>query len=152
MAVFSLSLLCTKAQVIDSTLAGKIPDSTKVTFNKVYADVKEGLSGLAAGLKTGVSHVYEVLVRQQLVISITDLIFLIASFISIIFWIKAYKSKEEWQSLGVGDATGVGVVRIIQIVISLIILVVAVIYIPDMITGFVNPEYGAIKEIISFVK
>ncbi len=36
--------------------------------------------------------------------------------------------------------------------LSLLFLIVGIVHIDVIVTGFVNPEYGAIKEILTFVK
>lgn len=45
---------------------------TSSLYKQIYTDVKYGLAGLADGLKVGVEHVYIVLVKQQVVKSVTD--------------------------------------------------------------------------------
>jgi hypothetical protein len=58
-------------EVIDSTKAAINSIDTSSNFKMVYEDARAGLIGLAKALRVGVEHVYVVLVRQQLVQSIT---------------------------------------------------------------------------------
>jgi len=69
------TLLDKTSEIVDSTKKTVKESITSVdtssNFKMLYQDVKEGLSGLATGLKVGVEHVYIVLVKQQIVNSIT---------------------------------------------------------------------------------
>lgn len=132
--------------------ANNTPDSSKVTFTKVYNDVKAGVSGLASALKVGAEHVYQVLIKQQVVKAITWCIILITCFISCIYWFKACKSTERWYSSADEAPTGIGVIRVFQIIISGVFLCVSLLNVDLIITGFINPEYGALKEVMEFIK
>lgn len=132
-------------------------DSTSVTFTQVYSDVKGALDALAESLKTGAEHVYAVLVRQQFVNSVTylliDVFFII---ISIVAWIvihKAYKLKaEQEKNLSEYDKGDYEALYVIPSFITLVCMLVVGITLDDVITGFINPEYGAIMEIKSFIR
>lgn len=125
-------------------------DSTTVTFSHVYNDFKDALNGVADALKVGAEHVYQVLVMQQVVNSITWLliiaVLLIAGGITLKFGIKDMWNKDK----EVKDH------KIPLLVIGSIVLIASVIVLSvnmsTIITGFVNPEYGAIMEIKSFIK
>lgn len=150
--LLALFITTTVYSQVDSTVKviTTLPDSSLVTFSKVYKDVTESLTGLAEGLKVGATYVFEVLVKQQLVNSITYLILILLSFFLIINWFKAYKSTEEWS--GKEAPTGLGVVRTIQLCLGSATLIWMIFYINNIITGFVNPDYGAIQEIINFTR
>lgn len=120
-----------------------IPDTAKLTLGKVYSDVKAGINGLAQSLKVPATHVYSVMIKQQTVGAITWLIvdiflFLVALFFIIVWTLDKKDDRNEWW--------GVPVVFII------IFLIFIFFNLSNIVGGFVNPEYGAIKEIISFVK
>ena len=116
----------------------------------MYSDFKQGIVALASSLKVGAEHVYMVLVRQQVVYAITYLILIIIAFILILNWIKKYKSDEEWAT--VQDPTGLGILRLIQILVAVIMMSIGVFHIENIMTGFINPEYGAIQDITDMVK
>ncbi len=132
-----------------SQAASAVPDTVKTTFTKVYEDIKEGLTGLASGLKVGVTHVYAVLVKQQVVRSVTYVIlYLILSITGIVLIRKSYNILKENDS----DTEGLGIfLGIAGGVVTVIVLILFTFTIDNTVTGFLNPEYGAIKEIISFV-
>jgi uncharacterized membrane protein YuzA (DUF378 family) len=145
----------TVSNAIDSTKAavkeGVGVIDTSSNFKMVYTDIKDGISALASGLKVGAEHVYEVLVKQQIVNAITYLVIGIVSLILMLNFIKRYKDpKEKWiydDSLSV-----LGVVRVSQIILAVILFIGFMVTIDEIIMGFVNPEYGAIETIIDIVK
>lgn len=137
-----------------------IPDSSKLTLIKVYNDTKAGLAGLAGALKTPVTHVYEILVKQQIVESITYLTvflgFLIISLIMLSIFNKSYKKiqnpDDPWYNDNLDDHPLTLLSLLLAIFLVLITTIIFCVNIGDIVNGFVNPEYGAIKKIVSFVK
>lgn len=124
-------------------------DSTKVTFTQVYGDVKETLQALGESLKVGAEHVYEVLVTQQIVNSITWLAILcvlITSTAICAYYCNKF-SSEKSKNIELRDGFGWG-----TLIIGTIAIIVFLCTIETIVTGFVNPEYGAMKEIMEFVK
>jgi hypothetical protein len=150
LAVISINCFSQDTTVIykqvDTSKLAAIPDSAKLTFGKVYNDVKSGLSGLAAGLKVGVSHVYEILVKQQIVSAVTNTIGYVIVITLIMISYRNFKKEEDWNDPGKS-----GMLCIITVIGAFLIWVFGC-DIDAIITGFINPEYGAIKEIINFVK
>lgn len=141
--LMSIAIICISilsySQKTDSL---PIPDTAKLTLSKVYSDVKSGIEGLSKSLKVPAQHVYGIMVKQQVVDSITwlvaNLLVLLLTMTALIYWIKDKKTKDEWFG-----------VPLIGILIFFILLFCTL---STIVAGFVNPEYGAIKEIISFVK
>ena len=68
-------------------------DTSSVT-NRLYSDIRGGITALASGLKVGAEHVYIILVKQQIVNSIIFGVLLIIGVILIISWVKKYKTNE----------------------------------------------------------
>lgn len=130
--------------------AGILPDSTKLTALKVYNDTKAGITGIAKALKAPVEHIYYILVKQQIVTAVVwGFLFIIA--ICFLFnFFKALKSTEEWTNDY--DASVLGVYRMIQGILSCILLIICLFNIDNIVTGIINPEYGAIKDIMDFIK
>ena len=131
-------------------------DTSKLS-HKIYADVKSALTGLASGLKVGAEHVYAVLVKQSIVDAITYLLIGVIGFLIVLSWFRSYKSSEKWVAGEDGDfvddgPTMLGVVRIIQGVIGIVMFLIMMFNISTVVMGFVNPEFGAIQTILDFAK
>jgi hypothetical protein len=142
---------------------------TSHNFSKIYSDVKSGILGLAKALKVGAEHVYQVMVKQQVVNAIASLILVIIlltlSFILYKLTIKTYHSHlkqcgfnmekpENRRYIDLDDSAS-GPVSVILAVLSIVCLIAGVIFFAtsynDIIMGLVNPEYGAMKDILNFV-
>jgi hypothetical protein len=132
-------------------------DTSKVTFTKVYNDVKTSLNTIGSALKVGSEHVYKVLIRQQEISATVDLIFLIIFSIGLFVCLKLIfkilrkldKPNKDLSDLTAGEQ-GMFIVSIIIGVISLLLIVICLCCnLTDIITGFFNPEYGALKEILN---
>lgn len=152
---------------VKTTVESVLPDSTQLTFKEVYNDIKIGLSGLAAGLKVGSEKVYEILVTQQYINGLMFVSILLFGLILFIYWISCFYSKHrykiknkynretgqdenyidktEWNDAHITKTTLLGI-------ISCILLIIGLLYFDVILTGFLNPEYGAIKEILTFIK
>lgn len=145
----------------------EIPDSSQVTFSKVYSDVKGGIQGLAASLKVGAEHVYGILVKQQVVISVVYLVMLGISILLFVFSIRRCKKigwsaesyyESHWRDRGgfaawKSDQFGfINVIVIVSTIVSCILFSVGMYHLDTIVMGIINPEYGAIQDIVSFVK
>lgn len=152
--LLSLILVCSlaftaqaKSDSLNSQIT-EIKDTSQATFDKVYSDIKDGLKGLGSALKVGSEHVYEVLCKQQLVISISLLIMLIVSIIMISISYKMYKNDNIlWDDISIPN-----VFCVFLFLLGLFSLVIGLLSLDCIITGFLNPEYGAIKDIVIFIK
>lgn len=129
--------------------ATNIPDSASLTFSKVYTDVKTGIAALASSLKVGAEHVYGVLVMQQIVKSITYVLWLPFSLILAFFLMRGYKYLDASNRF---DEAGRALYIVFGAMLALFPILVFMFNIETIVTGFVNPEYGAIIYIISIVK
>lgn len=129
----------------------KAIDTSSVS-KQLYTDLKSGLVGIAGALKVGAEHVYEVLVRQQVVNSILYLLCGVLAFIFIINFINKNESSEIWFDGRVDFITGLGFIRLIQLIIGFILLLVLLFHLDNILTGFINPEFGALEQIMDWVK
>lgn len=126
-------------------------DSTKVTWSQVYQDFKGALSGAADALKTGSEHVYQILVRQQVVNSISLLLVIVLLSIASYFAYK-FVNRENIKD-GLEDVEPGAVFAVIGVVALICGTVAfAALNATSIITGFVNPEYGAMQDIMKFIK
>lgn len=158
---FSINLSANAVKdVVDSvtTVAkdvANVVDTSKIS-KQIYTDVKAGIAGLATGLKVSAEKVWDILVLQQLVYSITALLFsIILAIISNTLisrgWKLWQKAKEESRyEADFDDGIWGGMIGL-----GILILIVGVIFtgfnLSSLITGFINPEYGAIQDIVSFI-
>lgn len=165
----TLMLLVISTQAVD---LGQMVDSTKAlaieiknetvstvnqldtssTFKQMWGDVKQGLVVLASNLKVGTEHVYYVLVKQQIAKAITFLIVGLIGFWMLMSFMNKFKSDEEWTERSGNFLSGIGIIRLIQVISSAVLLLIFIMHIDTVVTGFVNPEYGAIENIIDIVK
>jgi hypothetical protein len=150
-AILMILAISSYAGSIDSTLNKiSIPDSAKVTMTTVYNDAKAGIAGLASALKVGAEHVYVIMVKQQIVKSITGcviLLFIIIGWIALVrgFEYGADPKKGDWEEGLVPYCIFIGGGLFV-------ITIIFILNIECLLTGFINPEYGAIKDILEFVK
>ncbi len=136
-----------------------IPDTSQITLTKVYNDVKSGLNGLGEALKVGSEHVYGVLIKQQYVLSITLLLSIfLASICGIISykWARKLHNKFKEENKDSYYQSWNDNIWCLHYTISIILLVGSLVLtlstISTIITGFVNPEYSALKDIMNFIK
>lgn len=125
-------------------------DTTSVTAREVYNDAKSVLKSLGEALKVGSEHVYEVLVRQQITNSVTNVIGMI---LGLIFSYSLYKfandkkdPNDDW------DDTIYIIPLVMSIIIFACVFIGGSIVMQETVMGFVNPEYGAIKQILDLIK
>jgi hypothetical protein len=144
----------------DSVLIAQV-DSGYVTntnieklIDKYGGKVSAAMVAIAKELKQPVEHIYVVLVRQQVVKSIADLFLFLVTIVLSYISIKAMinpKALWNWNTInGAGNIYSTG--GAILAVISVIILGVSISNFNEMVTGFVNPEFGAMQDIVGFFK
>jgi len=121
---------------------------TSSLYKTIYEDAKSGITGLADALKVGAEHVYKVLVKQQIVNSITNvLIMLILSWLTY----KAFQAGKGWADKHSDESDGLS--YLIFFFIMLITSMPLLLYLSnlnDTVMGFINPEYGAMMEIMNW--
>ena len=124
---------------------------TSSTFKQIYSDVKSGIVAIASALKIGAEHVYEVLVRQQVVNAI---VYVLCAIFSFLFGMIGYKEsgKIEFDDDNNPKEVRPLVVTVGFVFISVVLGSVFLFHLDNITMGFINPEYGAIKEIIDFAK
>ena len=151
-----------KTREISNFVANQVSaiDTSKVS-HKIY----EGLSQLAAGLKTTADNVWDITVRQQLVYSIANLILGIFMFFIVRYIIfsgyrryvnyneaynKATNNVEGYRYYAIDEGSWLANF-IVGSTLGIISIALFILNIQQTITGFVNPEFGAMRQIIEFV-
>ena len=139
-----------------NVLYDDIKDGTSTIYtdikNGAYPEVKNGLNILAKELKTSVNNVWDIIVKQQIIYSIAYLILFITS---LFLWFKFSKAfiicKSELDENGKSIPDNV----LLCIVLGSLAVVNSIIsgyHVVPMLTGFFNPEYGALETIIQTSK
>lgn len=159
----------TGTQVVDKTLdkmgnsADKIANTasnaiftvysdSKSVVQQVYSDAKstapkleQAIKELANGLKVGAGQVWDIIVKQQLVWSWCILIVMLLTFGSWChFWYRYNQCNIE-MSKDTDNGNKMVFGCIITFVIAIVGTIITGFHFSDMITGFINPQYNAMK-------
>lgn len=134
-----------------------IPPTVADQVNQVVDNVSSKVVALAEALKVPAEKVFIVMVKQQFIIALSESIVLGVFFI--IFILSALtllnKNSHEYNYYKdeFRDFNARGYITLVFSVIFGIIFTVSLLTSSDAIlTGFFNPEYGAIQNIIEMVK
>jgi hypothetical protein len=133
----------------------KVYDDSKETIKTLYGDVKslapelrDGLGEIAKGLKTTSEKAWDILVTQQ---QVWSWCYLFVTLSAMFLWFRFYR---QYKSIGdeltdTGEFKGLNVVMTILLFIFAIIdSVIAGVHFEQMLTGFLNPEFGVLRTII----
>lgn len=146
--IFIITLILTQLSVFaqDSTTA-KISEVERVV-DKYVDQTTEALKGFAEALQVPAEHVYSVLMKQQYVKAITWIATggISLCVIMMVLFFGYIGTKHEW------DDIVVGLVVVLGCVLFAIPLFISISQLDVILTGFYNPEYGAIKEISNLIK
>ena len=133
----------------------EISNNVVDVVNTVFDKTTEAITQLASALKVPAEHVYTILIKQQLVQSLSSLlgsIFVILLGLLIAkFTYRDWNNKnkqwrirndrsDDYNYWGLSDGGWIFLVSL-GFLISF----------NNIITGFINPEYGAIKDIMNFL-
>ena len=105
------------------------------------------IQNLAAKLGTTTEYLWSVLIKQAPINAATDVLqYIAAGFLAYFYYKWATSDKRDYDEFGqMFAALGVG--------LPLLIILIAIFFcFPNTITALVNPEYWALKEILSAVK
>lgn len=170
LTIVLLSTMCLSlSATTDSLTLNKdpIPDTSQITLSKVYSDVKDGLKGLGDALKVGSEHVYSVLVKQQYVNAMVFSLLFLFGLIGLFYFYSCFKSENRFEYEqkynrqtdlyeNIVDKTRWNDSHTFKTVITgfctVGLLLPALFNIDIILTGFINPEYGALKDIMNFIK
>ncbi len=147
--LLTFNINATTRDSIPDKVEQAISDSTQLSVKQVYNDIKAGLTGLAGALKVGSEHVYEVLCKQQYVSSIVNICILIVGIILLLISLKTWKwgikhlKESDWYSIFPPT---------IITILSIGCIGGQINHFDTTITGFINPEYGAMMQIKDFIK
>lgn len=135
------------------TLPKEVPDSSKTPLSeRIYNDTKAAISQIGKALSVGAEHVYEVLVKQQYVKSVTNLLIYLLIVPILVFFVYSWKgvAKDRKGGFSVDDHwIGCSIASTALLVIWTAFLIGSL---EGTITGFFNPEYGAIEKIMELIR
>lgn len=118
--------------------------------DKYIDKTSEILTGFAEKLKVPVEHVYSVLVKQQRVYGIEIIIAFIVTTILLYFSVKInynFIQKHEGEFMPNGEF----LVWLLVIVSAILVIISFVMLLVNGLPGLINPEYGAMKDILSLI-
>lgn len=126
-------------------------DTTELTKEKIYEDVKGAITQLSSALEVGAEHVYSILVKQQVVTAwvwiTVDLFWLFTTVFLFVLTLKVGQPvKYNF------DYAPFGPILCCLICSGIITILTIIFTVNTIITGFLNPEYGAITEILDLLK
>lgn len=118
-------------------------------IDKVYDKTTEAITQLADALAVPAEHVYNVLVKQQIITGVSLLLgMLLSILISCIFWLIVFKKHDFEKDWIYQNTEGWWTATIILNITSIVLIVI---FIVDGLPCLINPEYGAIREIMSIL-
>lgn len=156
MLLFVITTIVCNATTVDSmiTTTNNLVTQldTSSSLKMVTTKTMEAVKYLAEGLKVSVTEVWDILVKQQKVKSWTYLLLFLSSLVLdyllfkfIRFIVNQYKINNEFNFFYV-----VGFALSVVIMIMYTFTNTENLY--PMLTGFLNPEYGAMQDIINVAK
>lgn len=161
-SLFSFEIKANDTASIVSDIKSTITKVDTASLSKqIYTDFKSGIEAAASALKVGVTEVWSILVKQQYVNSIMYLCLIIFGILTtILFFNQIKKCREDFKKWKENDGkdsydsyfSSYTFTSVISEVITLILFGIGLGHIDVIITGFVNPQYGAMQDIINFVK
>lgn len=116
---------------------------------QIYVDFKNAITSMATSLGVTAENVYSTLIAQQYIKSLSMTIALLVCFIAFFVCIKTLMRLEEPDEFK-SEVKDVfcGSILITSFIAGMVLLA----QLNTIITGFLNPEYGAMQEIMDFIK
>lgn len=132
----------------------------KDAIGTIYTDVKslgpkvEGaINELAKGLKVGAESVWKILVKQQKVYAWCYLIGIIITITSWVnFWYRFKTYYHRYRAEDTGWSGAAIAITIICFIVSIGLSFMSSTHLEPMMTGFINPEWGAMMNIVEIAK
>lgn len=157
-------ILTVLAIVLFSTIGYSQTDSTSYVtdsnveklVDKYSAKIEATIVSLAEQLKQPAEHIYKIMVKQQYIKAFTGIIVLLVTILFGYLTIKYASNIENWEYGTIYKnkptySLGAFIISIVSLFVTILVLLVGQ-YPVDIIQGFINPEYGAIQDIINLIK
>lgn len=145
--------LCTTADSL--ACASQVNPEVRFFVDKIQA----GLAAIATGFNTTIEYVWPIMIKQQVVQAWSSLVLILFWFLVFFLCIKvlypyASNKRRTYEKKGWGDDGDVGwfcLAWLPVISFGIISLVYFCSSIQCVITGFINPEYAAIKDVMRMI-
>lgn len=151
--IISIIPLTTRASTKDTLTKTQVYNDVKTAIKETSPKIGEAIKNIAADLKVTSNEVWDILVKQQRVWSIG---FLIGEILTIWCWCHF------WYRMKQGRDTNWGYKKLdnnnsddaytisawITFILAIFFSVVSLLNFNTMLTGFINPRYGAMKTIV----
>jgi len=146
----------TETKVSTAVVYNDSKEAVKIVYSDVKSlspDVQKALNKLGKSLNSSAEEVWQVLIKQQLVYSIGILIVILLTIGS---WIHFYYRINEYRENPINNKGDLsesrGMVSALCCIIALVGTATSIIHFNMMLTGFINPKYGAIMDIMNTIK
>lgn len=155
-SIFALSFLTTSPafsqEVKDTVITEEL--AANQIINNIVDKATIAVSSIADALKVPAEHVYSVLVKQSVIHSIVNILlsilFIIITIISYKMSIYYYKKHDNDDCEdGVFEYADSGIFCTLSIIMLIVWIIHLLATVNIIITGFINPEYRAIQEILN---
>lgn len=125
---------------------------TERIIDKYTDKAFDAIKGLAAALEIPAEFLYRVLVKQQIVYAFVYILTIVIGAIFLILFAK-HLNLLKYDNNDFIEGTGKHVFLVIIFgAISIISLLIGLFNLNAIMIGLINPDYGAIKEIMEFMK
>lgn len=151
--LISISGFCSQNVSKDSTSDKQSKELTE----QIYSDVKSVITGLAKELKVEAENVYAVIKSQQVVKSTVNIIEYVLLILMLILGIKGiFIGYKHCSTDSYGDKNFDHPLFIFSSIATVLLLAISIglfsTTITETITGFINPDFGAINYILQLIK
>lgn len=116
-------------------------------------DLNQALEQLASAFNTTVENLYPLLIKQAYVTGIASSIGILISWLLLAVVLLIFKKHgiRKDEQLG-GASFGTIILTVFSIAMTLVIAIITTTVGYEVITALVNPEYWALKEVLSYLK
>ena len=120
--------------------------NTEKLIDKYSEKIGDAITALAEKLQQPAEHVYKILVKQQVVYGVSTLLFVVFSVIVVFWGFKIYHKNQD-------EFNGWDFFGMFLIVLGCIAFVISfIMFAGGGLSGLINPEYGALKDIVNMIK
>ncbi len=153
--ILATTITFAEAPQVTGKAYNDLKEGTKTVYGDIKAvapEVKTVLAEIAKVLKTTTEKVWDILVLQQ---QVWSWCFLFVTLSAMYLWWRFFRQyKIMTTDLDeTGDIkTAQGFLTVILFALVMLDSTISAIHFGDMMTGFMNPEFGALKTVIEFAK